>query len=160
MIDFILGLFKKKKKEEIIIANTEDLNKLSKEELLIITTEVIVEINNITKEIKDMKKTVRIMDNSEIASNNYEFERRRLYMLYDTIKSVKDLIQKEGVNEFKDCTIYAIDDKVEEKTNKVISNCLDQVDSWLNKNNINNIKLKDYENIDNNKPIDTIVIIE
>lgn len=156
MKDFILGLFKKKKKEEIIIANTEDLNKLSKEELLIITTEVIVEINNITKEIKDMKKTVRIMDNSEIASNNYEFERRRLYMLYDTIKSVKDLIQKEGVNEFKDCTIYAIDDKVEEKTNKVISNCLDQVDSWLNKNNINNIKLKDYENIDNNKPIDTI----
>lgn len=140
--------------KETIINDINDLKKLTKAELVILSDGMLNTIRNMnsTQTLPSGLENAIIsthMNKQIVIRNQHDLERQRLFTILDIINNTKALLESSS-NEFKHGSIYKLEDDALVTTSNVIRTCLEQLDTWLKNNNINKINLKDYEKITKN----------
>ena len=142
------------KSKEIRITKKEDLEKLTKPQIIDLMGGFMEIMKNLTLEneqLKNNKKSVKEVLQEEI--DILEVNRRRILTIMEIVNNVSGLIEQR-VNDTGSIDLrYVLDEDVKTTANNTIRNGLEQMDVWLKENNINKLKLKKNETTEKNTSI-------
>lgn len=125
-----------------------DFNNISKENLIKMfeaSIEHIAELTNKLNELKGSYSLSLIKAKQDLEINAQEVERKKLFTLFDIVTNTKELLVQRvtemGISQYQ----HDVDKDVVTVANDTIKLALEQVNTWMKKNNINTVKQLNYE---------------
>lgn len=139
---------KEPKIKKITINTKEDLNKLTKLELIDFSTHLLETIssNNVFNKL-DIDNALLAYEKSklELFVGKHSIEKQKLFTILDMMNNIKSLLTTFKTGEYTNSENYNLDEPVKTVANDTILDCLVQIKTWLKNNNINNLKLNKDE---------------
>ena len=127
--------------KKIDVKTEKDLLKLTKPELLAVSTVLLNQVNEVVNSSNSFFEDESKRQTHVIAEHS--LEKQRLFTILDMMNNVKELLTAVKPGEFSPASkIYVLEDEVTTIANNTLRTCLSQIDEWLINNKIVKTKQK------------------